>query len=69
MGYLRVQLGNSLLVLREVIESAVVRLRVTMLGAEDVGAFAGHLDQADFFVALPAEILFRLSEKKRIKFG
>ena len=69
MGYLRVQLGNSLLVLREVIESAVVRLRVTMLGAEDVGALAGHLDQADFLVALPAEIFLCLSEKKRIKFG
>ena len=48
MGDLRVHLGKSLPVLREVIESAVVSLCVAMLGAEDVGALAGHLDQADF---------------------
>ena len=48
VGDLRVHLGKSLPVLREVIERAVVRLGVAMLGAEDVGALAGHLDQADF---------------------
>ena len=40
-----------------------------MLGAENVGALAGHLDQADLLRTMPALALFSLSEKYKIKFG
>ena len=46
---LRVELRQAFLVLGEVVESAVVGLCVPVLGAEDVGALARHLDQADLF--------------------
>ena len=41
---LRVQLGEPVLVLLEVIECAIVGLGVPMLWTEYVGALAGHLD-------------------------
>lgn len=41
---LRVQLGEPVLVLLEVIECAIMGLGVPMLWTEYVGALAGHLD-------------------------
>lgn len=56
----RVLLLNALLVGREVVERAVVRLRVAMLGAEDEGALALHLEDADLLAAFPALVLVLL---------
>ena len=43
MGDLGVKLGESLLILLEIVEGTIVRLGVSMLRAEDIGALAWHL--------------------------
>ena len=67
MGDLRVVLGQAVLVLREVVELAIVRLSVPMLLAKYVGALAWNLNYADLFRALPALIRIRLSEEKKLR--
>ena len=62
---LRVQRRQALLVRLEEVISAVVCLNMTMLGAEDVGALAGYLDNAHFLGAVPALVLVGLSEKRK----
>ena len=49
-----VQLGEPLLILLEVVELAVVGLSMPMLGAENVRALAGHLEESNLLRALPA---------------
>ena len=51
---LRVVLGQLLLLLREVVESALVALSVTMFGAVHVTTLAGRLDESYLLAALPA---------------
>ena len=65
MGDLGVELGQAVLVLRKVVERAIVSLSVPMLRAEDVRAFAGDLYDADLFRALPALVRICLSEKDK----
>ena len=63
-------LGKQLgLLLLEVVEGAIVVLSQTVLGAEDVGALAGYLDEADFLAARPALIRVRLKGKTLIRLG
>ena len=57
---LGVQLGETLALLRQVVKRAVVALSVTMLGAVDEGALAGHLHEANLLVALPTLVLVSL---------
>lgn len=51
---LRVVLSQLLLLLREVVKSALVALSVTMFGAVHVAALAGRLDKSYLLAALPA---------------
>lgn len=53
LGIILCKQGLLLLV---VIEAAVMGLRVAMLRAVDVAAFAWSLDKADFAIAFPALI-------------
>lgn len=55
-----VLLCEFLLVLGEVVEAAVVELGLAMLGAEDVAALAGDLDNADFLCTVPALVSISL---------
>ena len=55
-----VLLGELLLLLGQVVKGAAVGLGVPVLGAEDVGALAGVLDEADLLVALSALVRVRL---------
>ena len=51
---MRVVLSQLLLLLREVVKSALVALSVTMFGAVHVAALAGRLDKSYLLAALPA---------------
>jgi len=55
-------LGDALLIRAEVVEGAVVGLGVAALGAEDVAALAGDLDEADFLTALPTLVCVILNK-------
>ena len=48
--------GELLLLLGQVVKCALVRLGMTVSGAEDVGTLARVLHEAHFLVALPALI-------------
>ena len=61
---LRVETREALLVRFEMVIGAVVGLDVAMLGAEDVGALACHLDDSNFLLAMPALVLVSLSENR-----
>ena len=68
VGNGRVLLEQFLLVLFEVIKSALVVLGHSVLRAEHVCALAGHLDQSHFLVAAPAFVLVGLNQTSQFKF-
>ena len=52
--------------LSKVVEVAIVKLGLAMLGAEDVAALASNLDNANFLCTVPAPVsisLYQVSSK------
>ena len=61
---LRVQFGEPVLVLLEVVELTIVGLGVPMLWTEYVGALTGHLNYSYFLGAEPTFVQVRLKNYK-----
>ena len=51
---LRIHLSEPFLIVGKVVKGAFVVLRLAMLGAKDVSAFTRYLDEANFFITVPA---------------
>ena len=64
---MRILLEQFLLVFLEVIKLAVVILSESVLGTENISAFASHFEQTDFLVAAPALVSVRLKKVSYLK--